>query len=143
MAVSPDARTTFSMIEALHRRRATRAIWLFCFLPWMLAGCEKKQPAIVDPMRPVVVNPHSVTISWTASKSKVAGYNVYRSSPPDKPVKLTDGIVLGTQYTDKTAEAGHKYVYFVTSVDLTGLEGVSSGGIEATVPKTENPPANP
>jgi hypothetical protein len=132
------------MIEALHRRRTTRAICLFCILPlWMLAGCAKKQPATADPKPPVALNPHSVTISWTASKSKVAGYNVYRSSPPDKPVKLTDGIVLGTQYTDKTAEAGHRYVYFVTSVDLTGLEGVSSKGIEATVPKTENPPANP
>jgi len=131
------------MIETLHPRWATRAIWLFCLVQLgVFAGCEKKQPAAVSPtpMPPVAVNPHSVRITWTASASKVAGYNVYRSSPPEKPVKLTDGIVLGTEYTDNTVQAGRKYVYFVTSVDLTGLEGISSKGIEVKVPTTVDTP---
>jgi fibronectin type 3 domain-containing protein len=110
-----------------------------------LAGCEKKQAAAdILPAPAPIVNPHSVTLNWTPSKSKVAGYNVYRALPKAKPVKLTDGIVLATEYTDTTVEAGRTYTYYVTSVDLTGLEGVSSKGIEVKVPATtpETPAAN-
>jgi hypothetical protein len=108
-----------------------------------LAGCGKKQIAADSPP-PVSpsLNPHSVTISWAASKSKVAGYNVYRAIPPAKPVKLTNGIVTGTEYIDTTVEAGRTYVYYVTSVDLTGVEGISSNGIEVTVPNTASAPAS-
>ena len=117
-----------------------------------LAGCEKKPTAADNTPAPApVVNPHSVTLTWAPSKSKVAGYNVYRAPAPqkpakklaEKPVKLTDGIVLGTEYSDNTVEPGRTYIYYVTSVDLTGLEGVSSKGIEVTVPEapSETPPA--
>ena len=79
-------------------------------------------------------NPHSVTIIWTASSTPVAGYNVYRSSPPNPPVKLTEKVVPGTQYTDTTVEAGYTYVYSVTSVDSKGLESRPSENITARVP---------
>ena len=86
-------------------------------------------------------NPHSVTISWMASTSHVAGYNVYRSSPPGVPVKLTIKPVSGTQYTDKTVEAGHTYLYSVTSVDFKGIESKPSSNVTVTVPESAAPPA--
>ncbi len=86
-------------------------------------------------------NPHSVTVGWTASKSPVAGYNVYRASPPNGPVKLTMSLVPGTQYTDRTVEAGRTYTYSVTSVDSKGVESSPSAKITVTVPTTVTPSA--
>ena len=104
----------------------------------LLAGCDKlhglysrKEPG----------NPHSVTIAWTASKSAVVGYNVYRQSQSDAPIKLTATLVLGTAYVDSTVEAGHTYTYYVTSVDFQGLESSPSEKISATVPTTATPAA--
>jgi fibronectin type 3 domain-containing protein len=77
---------------------------------------------------------HSVTIAWTASASPVQGYNVYRSNPPGGPALLTARLVTGTTYTDKTVEAGHTYIYYVTSVDSRGSESQPSENIKVTVP---------
>jgi len=105
----------------------------------LLAGCGKKGADAQTPATPV--NPHSVTISWVASKSPVAGYNVYRLSGSSNPVRLTNGIVLGTEYTDRTVVAGQTYSYYVTSVDFKGIESKPSSKITATVPTTVTPPA--
>jgi fibronectin type 3 domain-containing protein len=86
-------------------------------------------------------NPHSVTISWMASTSHVAGYNVYRSSPPGVPVKLTIKPVSGAQYMDKTVETGQTYSYSVTSVDFKGIKSKPSANITVTVPVSATPPA--
>ena len=83
---------------------------------------------------PQPVNPHFVTITWMASKSKVFGYNVYRSSGKSKPEKLTDGIVLGTEYVDHTAVGGQTYTYFVTAVDFKGVESDPSQKFTVKVP---------
>jgi fibronectin type 3 domain-containing protein len=85
--------------------------------------------------------PHSVTISWMPSVSRVAGYNVYRASPPNGPVKLTPKIVSGTHYIDKAVEAGRTYTYSVTSVDFKGAESAPSGIFTVTIPTTAAPPA--
>jgi hypothetical protein len=103
-----------------------------------LAGCGKLRRlfAFQEPE-----NPHSVTVQWTPGKTPVAGYNVYRESQFSGPIKLTTRIVSGTQYTDKTAQGGRTYSYFVTSVDSRGLESVPSEKTTVTVPTTITPPA--
>jgi fibronectin type 3 domain-containing protein len=122
------------MIGTPHCRQPRRAIWLFCcLLLLVLAGCGTK-PIADTPPSARVVSTHSVTIRWTASKTKVAGYNVYRLSPSDLTVKLTHEIVLGTEYTDSTAEAGHTYSYFVTAVDGKGRESSPSEKVDVKVP---------
>ena len=78
--------------------------------------------------------PHSVTMSWVASKSPVAGYNVYREFQHGGPVKLTPQIIPGTQYTDTTVKRGRTYSYYVTSVDSKGTESAPSERITVTVP---------
>ncbi len=103
----------------------------------LLAGCGTKQVAGDDPP-PVTpaVNNHFVTLKWEASKSKVAGYNIYRAFKNEAPVKLTNQIVAGTEYTDSTVEASRTYIYYIASVDSNGRQGILSKGVEVKVPKT-------
>jgi hypothetical protein len=94
-------------------------------------------------------NPHSVTITWTASPSAIQGYYVYRSSSSGTssgassgaPVRLNVRVVEGTQYTDETVAAGQTYDYYVTSVDLTGTESAPSVHLNVSVPWAVKTPA--
>jgi hypothetical protein len=131
----------FRMRSLLQSSPGLRGFCLFSFAALsLLAACGKGLSG--DAQKPAEpVNPHSVTISWIASPSAVAGYNVYRSSGSSNPVRLTNGIVSGTQYTDRTVEAGKTYSYYVTSVDSKGAESQPSSKITATVPATVTPPA--
>lgn len=125
------------MRKSLHSRSGLPGFCLCAFAAIsLLAGCGKLRNlyAQKDPDKP-----HSVTIHWKASVSRVAGYNIYRAAPPGAPVKLTAQIVSGMEYTDKTVEAGRTYSYSVTSVDFNGKESVPSGIITVTIPTTEAP----
>jgi fibronectin type 3 domain-containing protein len=97
----------------------------------LLAGCGKSHSTEQEAPH----KPHSVTLSWTASTSKVVGYNVYRSYPPGAPfVKLTPEPVAGDRYTDTSAESGRTYTYYVTAVDSNKKESRPSDPVFATVP---------
>jgi hypothetical protein len=66
---------------------------------------------------------HSVSLSWRASTSLVAGYNIYRSTLPGGPyTKQTPTLVLGTAWRDTSVVAGQRYYYVVTAVDSSGHE---------------------
>jgi hypothetical protein len=65
---------------------------------------------------------------------------VYRESRSAPPIRVTNGLVLGTQYTDKTVEAGHTYSYFVKSVDSKGVESGPSERVTVTIPTMVTPP---
>ena len=103
----------------------------------VLAGCGTKQVAGDNPP-PVTpaVNAHFVTLKWEPSKSKVAGYSIYRALKNEAPVKLTNEIVSGTEYTDPTVEASRTYLYYVASVDSAGHQGILSKAVEVKVPET-------
>jgi fibronectin type 3 domain-containing protein len=123
----------------LHPRPALREFSISALVALsLLSGCGKQRNlyAQKEPDKP-----HSVTLNWTASVSRVAGYNVYRASPPNGPVKLTPRIISGTQYIDKAVEAGRTYTYSVTSVDFKGAESAPSGIFTVTIPTTATPPA--
>jgi fibronectin type 3 domain-containing protein len=129
------------MRKPFHSSAGLRRFCLFSFVALsFVAGCGRKLGGETQ-SPPEPANPHSVTITWVASPSQVAGYNVYRSSGSGNPVRLTNGIVLGTEYTDRTVAAGQTYSYYVTSVDFKGIESKPSGKITATVPTTVTPPA--
>jgi invasion protein IalB len=79
--------------------------------------------------------PHSADLSWTASTSIVAGYNVYRGVQSGGPyTKLTSTPVVLTIYTDSTVQSGQAYFYVVTAVDLNNLETVHSNEVSAVIP---------
>lgn len=128
------------MRRPIHSSRALRGILLFSFAALaLLAGCRRfHRSEFRKPAKQI--NPHSVTISWNASPSPAAGYNVYRKTAHGGPILLAIRI-SGTQYTDRTVVAGETYSYSVTSVDTKGRESKPSADITVTVPTTVTPPA--
>src|SRR5450755_3469877 len=78
---------------------------------------------------------HRVDLSWTASLSQVAGYNVYRSNTSNGPYTKSNGsLVSSTTYSDPTVLSGLTYYYVTTAVDSLGRESSYSNQAVATVP---------
>ena len=78
---------------------------------------------------------HSAALSWTASTSVVAGYNIYRGTVSGGPYTLinTSPVTLLT-YTDSNVVAGQTYFYVTTAVDGSGIESVFSNEVQAAIP---------
>ena len=78
---------------------------------------------------------HSVALSWNASTSTVAGYNVYRSTVSGSGyTKVNSSLVAGLTYTDSTVQSGTTYFYVTTAVDSTGMESTYSNQVLAAIP---------
>lgn len=78
---------------------------------------------------------HSVGLSWTASTSVVAGYNVYRSQTSGGPyTKLDASIVPTNSYTDSAVLSGQTYYYVATSMTSSGVESADSTQVTAVIP---------
>jgi len=78
---------------------------------------------------------HSVSLSWNASPSSVAGYNVYRGSQPGGPyLAVNSAPDATTTYADNSVTAGQTYYYVVTAVDGSGTESAYSNQVQAVVP---------
>lgn len=78
---------------------------------------------------------HSVDLSWTASTSTVAGYNVYRGGVSGGPYsRINSGVDPSTIYTDSTVLSGQTYYYVVTAVDGSGTESAYSNQVQAVIP---------
>ncbi len=78
---------------------------------------------------------HTVTLSWKASSSPVAGYNVYRStSSKGNYVRINSTVVQGTAFTDQYVQSGSTYYYVTRAVDGQGRESINSNEAQATIP---------
>jgi hypothetical protein len=78
---------------------------------------------------------HSVGLSWGASSSTVAGYNVYRSAVSGGSyAKVNSSLVAGLSYSDTSVTVGSTYYYVATAVDSSGTESVYSNEVPATIP---------
>jgi len=78
---------------------------------------------------------HSVSLTWNAGSSGVAGYNVYRGTVSGGPYsKINNGLTAATSFTDKAVSAGATYFYVATAVSGNGTESKYSTPIKATVP---------
>lgn len=79
--------------------------------------------------------PSSVSLTWTASTSVLAGYNVYRGNVSGGPfTKLNSTLITGTAYDDITILRGQTYIYVATAVDSLGVESQFSNEATAVVP---------
>ena len=77
---------------------------------------------------------HSVLLTWKASSSPVAGYNVYRSPTCGANYRrINDVLVKGLSYTD-VVEGGAAYCYVTRAVDSSGHESLDSNEISVVVP---------
>ena len=78
---------------------------------------------------------HSVALTWNASTSTVAGYNVYRGTVSGGPyAKINSSLVAALNYTDSTVQNGTTYFYVTTAVDSGGNESVFSNEVSAIIP---------
>lgn len=76
----------------------------------------------------------TVSLTWIASTSTVAGYNVYRATVSGGPyTKVNSSLVPGTMYLD-AVPGGQTYYYVATAVDASQNESVYSNAATAVVP---------
>jgi fibronectin type 3 domain-containing protein len=78
---------------------------------------------------------HSVALTWIASTSTVAGYNVYRTTTSSTGyIKVNSSLVGVLNYTDSTVQSATTYYYVTTAVDTSGNESVYSNEVSAVIP---------
>jgi hypothetical protein len=91
------------------------------------------QPAVIRLQ--VLRKTHTVRLTWKASSSQVAGYNVYRSmTPGDNYVRINTSLVQQLTYTDNAVDSGVTYYYVARAVDGRGYESVNSNETSAAIP---------
>ncbi len=77
----------------------------------------------------------SVSLTWNADTSSVAGYNVYRGAQTGGPYSKSNlSLVTGTAYTDTGVQAGQTYYYVATAVDSNDVESIYSNEAQVAVP---------
>lgn len=75
-----------------------------------------------------------VDLIWNPNtEPDLAGYNIYRSTAGQKPVKLNTELLRSPLYHDTSATPGHRYTYHVTAVDTNGNESASSEEVRVDV----------
>src|SRR6267143_1221387 len=68
---------------------------------------------------------HTVGLSWIASTSAVAGYNVYRSTVSGQSyTRMNGSFVGGLSNMDSSEQNRLTYYYVTTAVDSSGIESV-------------------
>lgn len=77
---------------------------------------------------------YSVALTWNASTSSVAGYNVYRGTAAGAYSKINATLDSTTTYTDTTVVSGTTYYYSATAVATSGQESGYSTPLKVTIP---------
>jgi hypothetical protein len=84
----------------------------------------------------VTPSAHSVTLTWNASTSNVAGYRAYRATSPSGPyAALSSSPNPQLRWTDSSVQAGTTYYYVVTAVTADSVESAYSNQAAAAIPK--------
>ena len=77
----------------------------------------------------------SIDLTWTPNTDPdLAGYNVYRHTANEAPVKINGDLVKTPSFHDTGVKAGTKYFYSVSAVDLRGNESGKSVETSEAVP---------
>ena len=105
-----------------------KRIILICGLLSLFAGSARAQ-----------TTSHSNAFTWTASTSAgIVGYNVYKfagaCSPTAAFTKLTATPQTALSFTDSGMADGAVNCYYVTAVNSSGLESITSGTIQCNTP---------
>jgi len=88
-------------------------------------------PAVPEDLS-AVPTPQSIELSWTRNtETDFRGNNIFRSVD-NGPFENIASLVEAPTFSDSKIEAGKKYRYAVSAVDLTGNESARSAPVEAT-----------
>ena len=87
---------------------------------------------------------HSIDLSWTPdTENDLAGYIVYRrdvTAGTEAQRISPQAPVVPPSYEDAHVEAGHRYAYAVSAVDVDGNESARSGEVEEGLPSSGETP---
>jgi len=93
---------------------------------------EDKFPPAVPEGLSAVSAPQTIELTWTRNtEMDFRGYNIFRSVD-NGPFNIYATLVEAPTLSDSKIEAGKKYRYRVSAVDLTGNESAQSAPAEAT-----------
>jgi len=77
---------------------------------------------------------HSVTLTWKASATPGARYNVYRRGLTGGWARLNAVPVVETTFTDNSVQAGQIYFYSTRAVSSGSAESTPSNEVRVEVP---------
>lgn len=93
-------------------------------------------PSGVQAVYSAVQSGSFIDLTWTPNgEPDLAGYNVYRRTGSEPPVKINTELVKTPRFADPGIQPGMKYFYSVAAVDLRGNESGKSEETSETVPK--------
>jgi len=79
----------------------------------------------------VVLRSDGVDVSWSPSpEGDLAGYRVYRATPPEAAARLGEVSADVTAFRDPSPRAGAVNVYTVTAIDKAGNESPASAPVQ-------------
>lgn len=77
-----------------------------------------------------------IDLVWAPdTEADLAGYNVFRRDENTQPVKINAELVKTPAYRDSNVEAGKKYFYSASAVDVRGNESARSEEASEEVPR--------
>ena len=89
-------------------------------------------PPAVPEVLSAVPTPQSIELAWTRNtENDFRGYNIYRSVD-NGPFEKYASLVDAPTFSDSKIEAGKRYRYTISAVDLTGNESDRTAPVEAT-----------
>jgi len=95
-------------------------------------------PAVPASLQAVFSGPGQkvfIDLVWApVADADLAGYNLYRSEDDGSFAKINPDLVRAPAYRDTDVQAGKRYTYAVTSVDLRGNESARSEPASESVP---------
>jgi len=99
--------------------------------PVSITPADKFAPAVPGALT-AILGVNTIELAWTRNTEKdFKGYNVYRSTDGGAFEKIAAGVPAPT-FSDNKIEAGKKYRYEVTAVDLKGNESPHSTPADAS-----------
>jgi hypothetical protein len=115
-------------------------------IPLQFVGGAPLKTFVAVDHRPIapqlkVVATAPVELQWTpyVAHREVKGYRVYRSRRPESGYsEISNGLVAGTTFQDRTAKSGLIFYYAVTAEENSGLESDTPSVVKVTVGGPEN-----
>ncbi len=93
------------------------------------------QPAGLQAVFSSVGQKPFIDLTWAPNlESDLAGYNIFRRVEGGEFRKLNQQLVSNSSFRDENVEAGKKYIYSVSAVDLRGNESQRSAEASESVP---------
>ena len=105
--------------------------WSVVSEPAEITPVDTFPPAVPEGLS-AVPTPQSIELAWTRNtETDFRGYNIFRSVD-NGPFEKIASLIEAPTFSDSKIEAGKKYRYTVSAVDLTGNESAQSAPAEAT-----------